>query len=230
MRLVLYSGGQLRSNHKLHQAVVNLARQKSGKKVLSMTYIPFCSDNSSIFYHRAKRRFSANGVGKFFCLAVDHSPTAADIKKAFESDIIYLAGGNTFYFLKHLRDSGVLPLLKKFAKKGGVLAGLSAGALIMSPTVALAADKGLGPDDNDVKMKKFNSMGLFNFEFSPHYDGKPSEIRAHLAYSKKTRHPVYAVADGSGVVIDGKEILIYGNATIFHRGKMRAQFKVGRSF
>lgn len=230
MRLVLYSGGQLRSNHKLHQAVVNLARQKSGKKVLSMTYIPFCSENSAIFYSRAKRRFSANGVGKFFCLNVDHSPSKAEIKKAFESDIIYLAGGNTFYYLKHLRESGVLPLLKKFAQKGGVIAGLSAGGLIMSPTVALAADPGLGPDDNDVKMKKkeFKSLGLFDFEFSPHYDGKPGEVKAHLAYSKKTPYPVYAVKDGSGIVIDGNDILIFGNATIFHRGKMRAEFKAAR--
>ncbi len=230
MRIVLYSGGQLRSNHKLHQAVVALARQKNAKKPLTMTYIPFCSDNSSIFYSRAKRRFSANGVKKFFCLNVDHTPSAAEIKKAFESDIVYLAGGNTFYYLKHLRESGVLEKIKAFAKKGGVLAGLSAGGLIMSPTVALAADEGLGPDDNEVKMKRreFKSLGLFNFEFSPHYDGKPSEVKAHLAYSKKTPHPVYAVADGSGVVIDGSDTLIYGNAAIFHRGKLRAQIKAGR--
>lgn len=218
MRLVLYSGGQLRSNHRLHQKVVELARQKSGKKSLSMTYIPFCGENAGIFYHRAKRRFRANGVKDFFCLNVDDSPHPNKIKKALQSDIIYLAGGNTFYFLKHLRESGMLPRLKAFAKKGGVIAGLSAGGLIMSPTVALAADEGLGPDENDVGLKNFRSLGLFQFEFSPHFEARPKEIRAHLAYSKKTRYPVYAVADGSGVVIDGNDILIYGDATIFHQG------------
>jgi len=218
MRLVLYSGGQLRSNHKLHQKVVELARQKHGKKPLTMTYISFCSENSSIFFYRAKRRFSANGVQNFFCLNVDNSPSSADIKTAFKSDIIYLAGGNTFYYLKHLRESGVLPKLKAFAEKGGVIAGLSAGGLIMSPTVALAADEGLVPDENEVGMKNFKSLGLFNFEFSPHYEGGPREIKAHLAYSKKTRFPIYAVEDGSGIVIDGNEIIVYGNATIFNRG------------
>ena len=218
MKIVLYSGGQLRSNHKLHQAVVELARQKHGNKELSMTYIPFCSENSGVFYHRAKRRFRANGVKKFFCLNVDNSPSKSEIKKAFQSDIVYLAGGNTFYYLKHLRESGVLAEIKKFAQKGGVLAGLSAGGLIMSPTIALAADEGLGPDDNDVGMKNFKSLGLFKFEFSPHFDGDPHEIKAHLSYSKKTRYPIYAVEDGSGVVINGNDILIYGDATIFHRG------------
>ena len=219
MRLVLYSGGQLRSNHRLHQKVVELARQKHGKKPLTMTYISFCSENSSVYFYRAKRRFSANGVKNFFCLNVDNSPKAEEIKKAFESDIIYLAGGNTFYYLKYLRESGVLPKLKTFAKNGGVIAGLSAGGLIMSPTVALAADKGLIPDENEVGLKNFKSLGLFQFEFSPHYEGKPREIKAHLAYSKKTRYPVYAVEDGSGVVIDGKELLVYGRAAVFHRGK-----------
>lgn len=219
MKIVLYSGGQSRSNHKLHQSVVSLARQNVGStKKLSLTYIPFCSENSKLFFHRTKRRFKANGVEKFFCLNVDNNPSAADIKKAFQSDIVYLAGGNTFYYLKHLRASGVLSKIKAFAKKGGVLAGLSAGGLIMSPTVALAADEGLGPDDNDVGMTHFKSLGLFQFEFSPHFDGKPREVKAHLSYSKKTRYPVYAVQDGSGVVINGNDILIYGNATIFHRG------------
>jgi dipeptidase E len=222
MKIVLYSGGQLRSNHKLHQTVVSLARQKHGKKQLTLTYIPFCSENSSIFFHRAKRRFGANGVKNFVCLNIDNHPSPAEIKKAFQSDIIYLAGGNTFYYLKHLRESGVLAHLKSFAKKGGVLAGLSAGGLIMSPTIASAAEEALFPDDNEVNMKPkdFKSLGLFNFEFSPHFDGRPNEVKAHIAYSKKTKYPVYAVADGSGVVIDGKKITIVGKASIFHRGKL----------
>ena len=222
MKIVLYSGGQLRSNHKLHQKVVALARQKHGKKALTLTYIPFCSENSSIFFHRAKRRFSANGVKNFYCLNVDIQPSPAEIKKAFQSDIIYLAGGNTFYYLKHLRESGILPYLKNFAKKGGVLAGLSAGGLIMSPTIALAADEGLGPDENEVNMRQneFKSLGLFDFEFSPHFYNTPKEIKAHLAYSKKTKNKVYAIADGSGVVIENQKISIIGNASIFHRGKL----------
>jgi len=114
----------------------------------------------------------------------------------------------------------VLGRLKSFAKKGGVLAGLSAGGLIMSPTVALAADPGLGPDENDVGLKDFKSMGLFPFEFSPHFENKPKDINAHLAYSKKTKNPIYAVQDGSGIVINGRNLEIIGDAQVFHRGKL----------
>ena len=220
MKLVLYSGGQLRSNHKLHRAVVDLARE--GRKPecsLKLTYIPFCSENSHVFYNRIVRRFESHGVKDFFCLNVDNSPSEKNIKKALQSDIIYLAGGNTFYFLKYLKKAGMLDRLKSFVKKGGVLAGLSAGGLIMSPTVRLAADEGLGPDENEVGMKNFKAMGLFQFEFSPHFENTRSQIRAHLAYSKISRYPIYAVEDGGGIVINGKEFSVQGKALVFYRGE-----------
>ena len=219
MKIVLYSGGQARSNHKLHRAVVELALQNRRKKTpLSMTYIPFCADGSSIFYHRIIRRFRAHGAKDFFCLNVDTSPTSHDIQKALKSDIIYLAGGNTFYFLKYLRKSGMLEHLKNFAKKGGVLAGLSAGALIMSPTVALAADIGLGPDPNEVGVKNYKGMGLFEFEFSPHFVRSKKQIDAHLAYSRLTPFPVYAVEDGSGMILNGTEFLMIGKGDVYYHG------------
>ena len=97
MKLVFYSGGQSRSNHRLHEAVVGLARiGKPRSKRLQMTYIPFCSDASSVFFHRAMRRYRGHGVERFFCFHVDEPHSRDEIEIALESDIIYLAGGNTF--------------------------------------------------------------------------------------------------------------------------------------
>ena len=220
MKLVFYSGGQQRSNHRLHNAVVDLARQgRKRRGPLKLTYVPFCSDNSNVFYHRAKRRYKSHGIEEFFCLNVDTYPTPKEIREALQSDVIYLAGGNTFYFLKYLRESGFLSHLKAFAEKGGVIAGLSAGGLILTPTTALAADKGLGPDENEVGLTNFKSLGLVPFEFSPHFHPTPKQIKAHLAYSLKTNNPIYAIEDGGGIVVDGIKTSIYGKATVFFHGK-----------
>ncbi len=219
MKLVLYSGGQSKSNHILHETVVKLAKRgKKSPNSLQLTYIPFCSDGSSIFYNRAIRRYRSHGVKQFYCLNPDESPNKYEIQIALESDIIYLAGGNTFYFLHHLRRAKLLEPLAKFAKRGGVIAGLSAGGLIMSPTVRLAADKGLGPDENEVGVKNFKAMGLFDFEFSPHFDRTKKLVNAHLAYSKKTTYPIYAIEDGGGIVIDGQQITLHGKGAIYHQG------------
>ncbi len=220
MKLVFYSGGQQRSNHRLHNAVVDLAHQgRKRRGPLRLTYIPFCSENSNVFYHRAKRRYKSHGIEEFTCLTVDTNPSQKEIRDALQSDVIYLAGGNTFYFLKYLRQVGLLPLLKTFAKKGGVIAGLSAGGLILTPTTKLAADEGLGPDENEVGLKNFKSLGLVPFEFSPHYHPTPKQIKAHLNYSLTTNHAIYAVEDGGGIVVDGTKTSIYGKATVFYHGK-----------
>jgi len=226
MKLVLYSGGQQKSNHRLHRALISLARKNRKKerknKPLKLTYLPFCGDDSEIFFRRIMRRYRSHGVEQFFCLALDQPHSREEIAEALTSDIIYLAGGNTFYFLKHLRQSGMLKKLAEFAKRGGVIAGLSAGALIMSPTVKLAADQGLGPDENEVGIRNFKGMGLFRFEFSPHFEPTRKQIAAHLAYSKTTKHPVYAIEDGGGIIIDGKTISRLGRGQVFHRGKVRS--------
>jgi len=230
MKLVLYSGGQSRSNHLLHRELVRLARiGKPRRRALQLTYIPFCSDTSSVFFHRAMRRYRAHGVERFFCLNVDEPHSRDEVETALSSDVIYLAGGNTFYFLKHLRASGLLPRLRDFALAGGVLAGLSAGGLIMSPTIASAGEPRLCPDENEVGLRDFRALNLFPFEFSPHYEGTRREISAHLEYSTRTKHPVCASRDGGGIVIHDGILTVYGEAALFHRGSMIRLAKASRT-
>jgi dipeptidase E len=221
MRLVLYSGGQNRSNQRLHRSLVDLARSSSprGKKRdLRLTYLPFCADDAHKFFLRSVRRYHRYGVDEFCCLQADCAPTREQIKAAFDTDIVYLAGGNTFYFLKHLRESGILPELRRFARNGGVIAGLSAGAHILTPTVELAGAPGLDPDRNSVRLKNLTGLGLVGFEFLPHFEPNRKQIAALLRYSRKTSRTIYACSDGGGLVIEGKRITAMGKVHAFYRG------------
>lgn len=51
------------------------------------------------------------------------------------SDMIYVAGGNTFYLLQELQKSGVDHLIKSHIDQGKVYIGESAGSIIMSPNI-----------------------------------------------------------------------------------------------
>ncbi len=106
MKLVFYSGGQEPSNRLIHHDLFQLVNPKRNK---SMTYIPFCQDRSDLFFKKAIKRYQGVGFKRFHCLPVDVPFTRNDLNKALGSDVIYLAGGNTFYFLKHLRKSGLIP-------------------------------------------------------------------------------------------------------------------------
>lgn len=216
--LILYSGGQNRGNQTLHRELVRVARRKTDKP-LRLTYLPFCSDGSMTYFMRAVRRYSRFGVKEFCCLRADERPTSAQIRSALKTDIVYLAGGNTFYFLKALQKSGLIHFLREYAEGGGILAGLSAGAHILTPHIALAGEPGLDPDDNEVGLRALSGLGLASFEIMPHFDPTPSRVRALRAYSRRSRFPIYACPDGSGIVVErGKERPIGRGIRVFSGG------------
>ena len=105
------------------------------------------------------RRYAPFGIVDFLCLDLEQNPTRTQIREALKSEIVYLAGGNTFFFLHHLKRLGMLPLLRAFVRRGGVYAGLSAGALIMTPTIELAGIRGLDPDDNEIGLRDLEPRG-----------------------------------------------------------------------
>lgn len=55
------------------------------------------------------------------------------VQKISGADIVYVEGGNTFYLLKYVRESGFLQVIKKFLENGGVYVGVSAGSMIAGP-------------------------------------------------------------------------------------------------
>ncbi len=214
-RLVLYSGGQEIGNSRIHDALSTL----SGKKARSLTYIPFSHENGVHFFNRIKKRYKRYGFKKFRYFAVDSDFLKREMNEALKSDVIYLAGGNTYYFLKHLRESGFLSKLEAFARRGGVIAGLSAGAIIMTPHIYLAGYPPHEGDKNEVQLKNLKGLSLVNFEFLPHYSNSPKTSRAMIKYSKKSQYPILACPDGSGVIVGELSLHFLGVVYLFYRGK-----------
>lgn len=215
-KLVLYSGGNHDwGNQRLHLAIMGLLKNRPK----TMTYVPSTHENGEIFFRRFKKRYSKYGVKRFRYFPVDSDFLAKEMREALKSDVIYLAGGNTFYFLKHLRESGFLDELKAFARRGGVIAGLSAGAIILTPHIFLAGYPPHEGDQNEVRLKNLKSLDLVDFEFLPHYSNSAKTNTLVASYSRSLSYPILACPDGSGIVIDGDEVRIFGPAYIFVRGK-----------
>jgi len=217
-RLVLYSGGQERRNALIHSDLLGLSGSDGE---IRMTYVPFCGEGSRMYFARFKRRYRAHGATRFDCVPVDDEAVRGDpqaARRILRSDIVYLAGGNTFYFLKHLRRSGLAPVLRQFVARGGVLAGLSAGAILMTPNIGLAGYPPFDRDENDVDLRDLRALGLVTFEFFPHFV-RSRRLRAALAdYSRCSGRPLYACRDGSAIVIEDDLFTAHGDVTLYHRG------------
>jgi len=213
----MYSGGQSPRNQLLHRELVRLARQKTDEP-LRFTYLPFCADGSMTYFMRSVRRYARFGVGEFCSLAADERPSREQIRAALRTHIVYLAGGNTFYFLNALRKSGLLSFLKEYAQSGGILAGLSAGAHILTPHIGLAGVRGLDPDENRVGLRDLRAVAAAPFEILPHFSASPRHVSLVRAYSRASRHPIYACPDGSGVVVENGVTRLIGRGIKLYAG------------
>ncbi len=218
MKLVLYSGGYEEQNNDIHKYLLHM----SAKKNPQITYIPSCSYHADVDFRDYVRYFTKYKLTKFIYFPIDAPCDNVLKKEVFKSDIIHLAGGNTFYFLRHLRRSKLLNEFKAFVKRGGILTGLSAGAILMTPTVDTAAFPDFDRDDNDENIKNFKAMNLVNFSFFPHYKNSKRYDKELALFSKKIKNPLYACSDGSGIIVRDRDLKFVGKVYAFINGEKAA--------
>jgi dipeptidase E len=215
MKLVFYSGGQRDENQNIDIELFHLIESTDPL----FTFIPACYDDSNVYYSEFIQHFSFYGVRKFNIFPIDTPFDYVTALKVLESDVIYLGGGNTFYFLKNLKRSGFLHLLKEYVAAGGVLAGMSAGAIIMTNNISTASFPVFDADDNEVALTNLKAMSLVSFEFYPHFTNTRRYIHELNLESYKRNHPIYACGDGSGIVVNDNKIMMIGDVWSFFRGK-----------
>jgi dipeptidase E len=109
---------------------------------------------------------------------------------------------------------------------GKVVAGLSAGAILLTPSINTASFPTFDCDDNFVKLKNLKSLGLINYEFFPHYRNSERYRRALANYTKKSPYPLLGSPDLGGLVINENETRIVGSAQVFYKGRT---FRMDRS-
>jgi dipeptidase E len=213
MKLVLLSDSVSSKNHVLDTALLAMA----GKNA-QITYIPSDSYDSDVHFRDFVYHYQRLGAAKFLHFPVDVPTDSVLAEEAFNSDIIYLEGGNTFYFLNHLRRGGWLGKLRRYVKEGGILVGASAGAIIMTPNIQTAAVPKFTADENLVGIANLNALNLTGFVFAPHYVKSVRFTEALLRYSKRIANPILSCKDGDGIIIDDDSIRLVGTVYCFYRG------------
>lgn len=213
MKLVFFSGNDFRSNRELYEQL------KKGTKKSSVAYIPaWYGKESEKDFKSFKKRTRQVFKNHHFC-PVDQELSKKEIKFLLSHDVIFIDGGNTFLLLSWLKKNNLMKPLKNFAKRK-TLAGLSAGAIVMTHNIKLAEIPSFTADDNEPKVKDLRSLALTNFEFSPHYEGSNKEDWELCRYSRKIKRPIYACCDKTGIVVKNGKIEFSGDGTVvqFYKG------------
>jgi dipeptidase E len=181
-------------------------------KGMDLCYIPTASDPSEDKRYVKKNQDRLHKLG-FKITNVDIK-TSSLTNAINDFNIVFVEGGNTFYLLKHVRDSGFDSAIKKFLDRGGIYVGSSAGSMIAGLNIESAGWK--HTNRNIVDLKDLTAMKLVPFVISVHVDDKNIGLIRRCA--SKVSYPVIALTDQQALLVDGdrKRIVGAGEKHVFN--------------
>lgn len=133
-------------------------------------------------------------------LALFGTPTADDVARLADQDLVFVGGGNTANLLALWRLHGVDRALRSAWEAGTILAGMSAGAICWFEA---SLSDSFGPQLEPLA----DGLGFLPGSCCPHFDGEPLR---HARYAEEVaagRLPVgFGIDDGAALHFVGTEL------------------------
>lgn len=146
----------------LHSAAHLLKRVDPELKKKTVTYIPTACNKEKLKFIYKLRIWSIRSIG-WEVDELDIATASYEVIKAKleKNDVIFVAGGNTFYLMQEMKRTGADKLIINEVKKGKFYVGESAGAIVAGPNIEYASlmdSKQTAPDLSD-----YSGLGLVDF-------------------------------------------------------------------
>ena len=120
-------------------------------------------------------------------------------------DTIYVCGGNTFKLMKFARQVSFDKDIRLLLEKGGVYIGVSAGSLIVGPSIKIANE--IHADKNEVCLTDFSGFNIVDLIIFPHYS---SDLEEEIkSFENRNKTAVERINNSQAIVIEnGKKTVI----------------------
>lgn len=200
----------------MNPALKSKIKNVNGGQSFRLAYIPSRTDKEKWYFEKAKPEFSELGITDFFYFDVDEEFESSQLEEFKNCEGIFLSGGNTYLFLKNLKERNIVRYIKEMVQEGKPLIGVSAGSIIMSKTIKIASFH----DENEVHLSELTGLGLVDFEFMPHWNREEEQMVQLLKYSLLQEESIFTCRDGDGIVIDGNKIEFYGDIKQIRKGAL----------
>lgn len=186
----------------------------------TISYIPSVSDPSKKFFTQTTKYFKSLGVEEVFYCDIDTEFEEGIRDMIISNELIYLSGGPTPYFLQNLIKRNLIWDIKSYAEQGGKVIGASAGALVCGENLDILLDCPLEKEECR-SLSDRKGVGLYSFEFWPHYKNETESAKILLKRSKTNNKPILAIDDESGILIDSNSILALGEVSLIENGLVK---------
>ena len=169
------------------------------------------SRNNFQFFENYKNKVKEAGY-KFEEINID-GKNENEIREFFKNkNVIHIEGGNTFFLLKKMKETGFDKIVKDLVNNGVVYIGTSAGSYVACPTIEVST---WNPDGKDrFGITDFRAMDLVPFVLKVHYKDEQGDfVKEHM---KDCKYPLRILKDGQGILVednkytfvgDGKEVI-----------------------
>jgi dipeptidase E len=201
MKFILHSDQSLQLTAELDRELI---RSLTGKRRPSIGYITSYPDPRRRHFQDKAAYYEKLGYNDISFIDPLEPFEPKEVTHFFSSDVIHLPGGEVGYFLTSLKTSGFDELLRKFLATGGLIIGVSAGAMLLCNTIEIAQLYG--------EKKKLLGLGFFDFEICPHAKEYFPNIAVVESFAKKIRKDIYILNDGDVLKIINNKIKTYGDA------------------
>jgi len=128
------------------------------------------------------------------------------LKDLSQYDVIYVCGGNTFKLMKFAREMNFDKEVESLLKRGGAYIGVSAGSLVVGPSIKIAGE--IHPDVNEVNLTDFKGFNIIDLIIFPHYSSefeeeiKSFETKNNVKIERLTNSQAILVKDGEKTLIE----------------------------
>lgn len=192
-RLIAFGGGGF--THDADPALEEFLLSQVPKARPRIGFVGTASEDDPVKIARFHARFAS------VCSSHTHLPMGADAAHARawldDLDLVYVGGGNTLLLIEHWRRQGIDEVMKAAARRGVLMAGVSAGANVwFEQALSDSGGNGLAP---------IRGIGLIQGSCCPHYGSEPQRQPSFEAcIARGALADGVAIDDGVAVLFEGE--------------------------
>jgi dipeptidase E len=177
------------------------------REKISIGYIASCPDPSRTFFEKTLAFYNSLGINSVTYLDLEGGFNNELAQDVCSKTVIHLSGGNTYRFLYWLKQRNLGCQLRKLAHSGKPMIGVSAGAMLLTPSVITAE---LCGDINHIQLPNETALSIIPFLFCAHSSQDTVQQERASEISAQTGYEVVMCKDSDALFFDNGQLREFG--------------------
>ena len=199
--------------------------------------LPMASSEQDSAVYYAKKQFSEAGMNNVFGILIseEHPVTTQKIDSIKKAALIYISGGDQDRFMKIVEGTPVASAIHENYRNGGMIAGTSAGAAVMSKEMITGTElkhpeyhstfRNL--EENNLELKEGLGM-LKNTIIDQHFVKRSRYNRLLNAIIENPETKGIGIDESTAILVKGKDIEVVGESQVIVFSNPKASKKVSQ--